>query len=54
MPSVLLPSWPFLLTEDTELPNADEPPPEPSFIATGRLPLHQQAVLLEAWQFVSR
>ncbi|EFN52450.1 hypothetical protein CHLNCDRAFT_54503 [Chlorella variabilis] len=40
--------------EDTELPNADEPPPEPSFIATGRLPLHQQAVLLEAWQFVSR
>ena len=40
--------------EDTELPNASEPPPEPSRVAGGRLPLDQQAVLLEAWQFVAR
>lgn len=40
--------------EDTELPNASEPPPEPSRVAAGRLPLDQQAVLLEAWQFVAR
>lgn len=40
--------------DDSELPNSSEPPPEPAFIGTGRLPLHQQAVLLEAWQFVSR
>jgi hypothetical protein len=40
--------------EDTELPGAADAPPEPSRVATGRLPLQLQAVLLEAWQFVSR
>ncbi|KAL4854865.1 Methyl-CpG-binding domain protein 2 [Chlorella vulgaris] len=40
--------------EDTELPQAGEEPPLPGPVATGRLPPHQQAVLLEAWQFVSR
>ncbi|KAL4421600.1 hypothetical protein ABPG75_010891 [Micractinium tetrahymenae] len=42
------------LIEDCELPNAEEPPPEPARVATGRLPLQHQPVLLEAWQFVSR
>lgn len=36
------------------MPNAEEPPPEPARVATGRLPLQHQPVLLEAWQFVSR
>lgn len=45
---------PLHQAEDTELPNASEPPPEPSRVAGGRLPLDQQAVLLEAWQFVAR
>lgn len=40
--------------EDCELPNAEEPPPEPARVATGRLPLQHQPVLIEAWQFVSR
>ncbi|KAL4450242.1 hypothetical protein ABPG77_010911 [Micractinium sp. CCAP 211/92] len=42
------------LIEDCELPNAEEPPPEPARVATGRLPLQHQPVLIEAWQFVSR
>lgn len=52
LPSCLL--SPLASAEDSQLPNAEERPPEPAYIASGRLPLHQQAVLLEAWQFVSR
>ncbi|PRW20556.1 methyl- -binding domain-containing 9 [Chlorella sorokiniana] len=40
--------------EDETVANMAEPPPQPSYVATGRLPLHQQAVLLEAWQFMHR
>lgn len=40
--------------EDETVANMAEAPPQPSYVATGRLPLHQQAVLLEAWQFMHR
>ena len=40
--------------DDETVANMAEPPPQPSYVASGRLPLHQQAVLLEAWQFMHR
>lgn len=43
-----------LPADDETVANMAEPPPQPSYVASGRLPLHQQAVLLEAWQFMHR